>query len=363
MIYPSRRAILAVGLAVAALGLSGCGKKGPIVAPERRLPLPPDTMRAVIAERTVVISWSNPHLRADGSRLRDLAVVRLFRREEAEDAPPKPAVLAGDRVVGYDEIARIPLDVAPPAGTQIQDGRVNVTDSAGLSFGRRYVYVTTAQDGLSRSSPPSARLVVSFLAGPAAPSGVRAQAGDKEVRLTWAPPVSFIDGTPSSGEIQYLVFRATGNGALAPVTPTPIAGTTFTDKGLENESSYRYAVQAVRVIPGGTALGATSAAVAATPLDMTPPSAPTRLIGIPGEGNVSLAWTASPEEDVALYAVYRAEGAAAFLRIATTQRTTTAYTDRNVQGGRTYRYVVTALDRAQKANESARSNEVSVTLP
>ena len=58
-----------------------------------------------------------------------------------------------------------------------------------------------------------------------------------------------------------------------------------------------------------------------------------------------------------------AEGTGAFLRIATTQRITTAYTDRDVRSGRTYRYAVTALDRAPKANESPRSNEVSVTLP
>lgn len=354
---------MAVGLAAAALALGGCGKQGPIVEPERRLPLPPDGMRAVVAERAIVVSWSNPRARIDSTRLRDLAVVRLFRREEAADAVPKPAMLSGDRVVGYEEIARIPVDVAPPAGVQVQGGTVSVTDSAGLNFGRRYVYVTTAEDGTGRSSPPSERLVVTLLAGPAAPPGLEAQAGDKEVRLKWEVPGSFLDGAPAAGELRYVVLRAVGDGALAPVTPEPIAGTTFTDKGLENETTYRYAVQAVRVDPAGTARGAASAAVAATPVDTTPPSAPTRLIGIPAEESVRLAWNASPEEDVALYAVYRAEGSGAFLRIATTQRITTVYTDRDVQSGRTYRYAVTALDRARQANESARSNEVSVTVP
>ena len=88
-----------------------------------------------------------------------------------------------------------------------------------------------------------------------------------------------------------------------------------------------------------------------------------RLIAIPAAGSVRLAWNASPEEDVALYAVYRAEGSSAFIRVATTQAITTIYTDRDVQPGRTYRYAVTALDRARKANESARSNEASVTVP
>ena len=166
-----------------------------------------------------------------------------------------------------------------------------------------------------------------------------------------------------TGDLRYVVFRAVGDGALAPVTPSPIAGTTFTDKGLENDTTYRYAVQAVRVDPAGTAQGATSTAASATPVNTTPPSAPTQLIGIPASGGVRLAWKASPEKDVALYAVYRAEGTGAFLRIATTQALTPLYTDRGVQPGRTYRYAVTALNRAQKANESGRSNEVSVTVP
>ena len=363
MIRPSRRAVLAVGVAVAALALGGCGKKGPIVAPERRLPMPPDNMHAAVEERAVAIGWSNPRVRVDGTRVRDLALVRLFRREEAPGAAPKPAMLSGDRVVGYDEIARIALDAAPPAGVQVQGGAVSVTDSAGLSFGRRYVYVTTAEDASGRSSAPSERLVVTFLAGPAAPSALAAQAGDKEVRLKWEAPGSFLDGAPMTGELRYVVLRGAGDGPLAPVTPAPVAGTTFTDTGLENDTAYRYAVQAVRVDPERTARGPASAAIAATPVDTTPPSPPSRLTATPASGSVRLAWNASPEEDVALYAVYRAEGTGAFLRIATTQATTTLYTDRDVQPGRTYRYAVTALDRARKANESARSQEVSVTVP
>jgi hypothetical protein len=363
VIRRSRRGVAALGLAVAALAFGSCGKKGAIVAPELRLPAPPSEVRASVEERAIVVSWTNPRARADGSRLRDLALVRLFKRDEVPDAPPKPAMLSGNRVVGYQEIVRIALDAAPPAGVQIEGGTVSVTDNAGLSFGRRYIYVVTAEDAIGRSSPPSERLVVTFLAGPAAPSSLAAQAGDKEARLTWNAPVSFIDGAPAAGELRYVVLRATGDGPLSSVTPTPIADTSFTDKGLANETDYRYAVRAVRVDPAGTALGPPSASVTVTPVDTTPPSAPTRLIGIPAAGSVRLAWNASPAEDVALYAVYRAEGTGAFVRIATIQAISTLYTDQDVQSGRTYRYAVTALDRARRANESARSNEVSVTIP
>ena len=82
MIPRSRRAVVAIGLALTAFALGGCGKKGPIVAPERRAPAPPSELRASVEERTIVVSWSNPRTRADGSRMRDLALVRLFRRDD-----------------------------------------------------------------------------------------------------------------------------------------------------------------------------------------------------------------------------------------------------------------------------------------
>ncbi len=354
---------MAAGLAMAALALAGCGKKGPIVAPERRLPASAAEMSATVEDRAIVVKWANPRNRVDNTRLRDLAVVRLFRREEAPGAEPKPAMRSGDRVVGYQQIAQIALDAAPPPGVQLAGGAVTVTDDKGLSFGRRYVYVATAEDGSGRTSAPSPPTGVTFLAAPTPPPGLSVQAGDRQTRLRWEAPATLIDGAPVSGELRYIVLRAAGEGGLAPLTPAPIATTTYTDTGLENELSYRYAVKSVRVDPAGTAIGPASAAVAAIPVDTTPPSAPTRLVAIPATGGVRLAWNPSPEEDVAQYAIYRGEGTGALTRIATTQAIATLYTDRDVQSGRTYRYAVTALDRAKQANESPRSNEVTVTVP
>jgi hypothetical protein len=348
---------------MAALSLFGCGKQGPIVAPERRLPLPPAEMRATIEDRTIVVKWIAPDHRVDNSRLRDLAVMRLFRREEAPGAEPKPAMLSGDRVVGYEEIKRIALDAPLPPGVQMDGGMVVVTDERGLSFDRRYVYVATAEDSTGRSSAPSPPLRVTFIAAPAAPPGLSAQAGDKQANIRWEAPTTLIDGTPATGELRYIVLRGAGEEALAPITPAPIAATTYMDTGLGNDAAYYYAVKGVRVDAAGTAVGPASAAVVVTPIRTTPPSAPTRLVAIPAAGSVRLAWNPSPENDVAQYAIYRAEGTGAFTRIATTAPITTIYTDRDVESGRTYRYVVTALDRAKQPNESPRSNEVSVTVP
>ena len=63
---------------------------------------------------------------------------------------------------------------------------------------------------------------------------------------------------------------------------------------------------------------------------------------------------------MAAYAVYRAAAGGELVRIATTVPPGTVYADRDVRPGTTYRYAVTAIDRARRPNESARSNVVSV---
>ncbi len=354
---------MAAGFAMAVLALAGCGKQGAIVPPERRIPLPPSDMRASVDDRVIVVRFVAPRNRVDNSRLRDLTLMRLFRREEPPEGALKPAMRSGERVVGYEEIARIELGVPPPANVQLSDGAVVVKDEKRLSFGRRYAYAATAEDTSGRISAPSAPMAITFLAAPASPPGLVAQAGDKQVSLRWDAPTTLIDGAPASGELRYIILRGAGEGGLAPITPAPIAATTYTDTAVENETTYRYAVRGVRVEAAGSASGPASEPVAATPINTTPPSAPTRLVAIPAADSVRLAWNASPDVNVAQYAIYRAEGTGPFTRVATAPALTTIYTDRDVQSGRTYRYAVTALSRAKHQNESSRSNEVTVTLP
>ncbi|MET0851069.1 MAG: hypothetical protein ABW020_08085 [Candidatus Rokuibacteriota bacterium] len=354
------RSLVALGLA--GLAAVACGKSGPPVAPELRLPIAPSALSATIDGSAVSLGWANPDKRVDNSRLRDLTTLKVHRREEIAAAEPKAAMLHRGRVVGYDDVAVIRLDA--PGDAQVSRGGAHWIDRGQLVPGRRYVYVVTAVDSTGRSSAPSARLVVDFVAAPGPPRDVVGAPGDASVTLTWKAPPELIDGSPAAGDLGYLVLRGAGEGeagALAPITPEPVTGTEYVDRGLDNDAPYRYAIRAVRLATGATrALGAPSAEVRVTPVDTTPPAAPTALLAITGPATVRLAWNASPDADVTRYVVYRAEETDAFVRVGSTAPPATVFVDRDIVAGRVYRYVVTALDAARRPNESARSNEARI---
>jgi hypothetical protein len=349
-----------VALALIGAAVAGCGKKGPPVSPERRLPMPASALRAHIEDGAIVVGWTNPRTRVDGSALRDLTRVTLYRRGDPDGAPLKPAMLVADRVAGYDQIAAIRLD--SPAPAIVQRDVVEWTDRRGLVLGHRYVYVVTATDSIGRTSPPAERLAVPFLAPPRSPRSVEAVPGDRQVTLTWQPPAEFTDGTPLAGQVAYVVLRGAGDeGPLGPVGEGGVATTAYTDSGLDNDTAYRYAIRAVRVDPRVAAVGPPSGAVTATPRDTTPPRPPSDLAAVPSPGALRLAWRPSPDPDVALYAIYRAAASGEFIRVGTTLAGVTTFIDRDVRPGVAYRYVVTALDRARTPNESGRSNEATAS--
>jgi hypothetical protein len=356
---PLARVLATALVAVAALG--ACGRKGPPVAPERRVPQPVTDLRGLVREDGIELAWSVPRRRVDNTRLVDAGAARVFRTDDAGQGDPRPALLTRDHIPGYTEIGTIKLGDAP--SPLVQNGRIVFPDRRNLALGRRYTYVVVTDDAQGRTSPPSPRLSVTFAAGPAAPSDLRAEPDEHQVRLSWRAPARRTDGGPITGPLVYEILRAPSPDApLTPLTRTAPGVTSTTDRGLENERTYHYAVRAIR--EEGTTLieGPATARVAATPADVTPPAPPTNLVAIPSEGVVRLSWTPGADTDLGGYVVYRAAGAGPFVRVGSVRAPGSTFTDRDLRPG-TYRYAVTAQDTSVRANESARSNEVTVTVP
>ena len=352
----------ALGLALlAALALAACGKKGPPVAPGLRLPAPVVDLSAAVREAAIELAWTNPAHRVDRTRLRDLTLARVYRVEDDGSREPPSALLANGGIAGWSEVATIRLAAPEPA--TLRGNRVVFSDDRGLALGRRYTYVVVAVDSLGRAGPPSQRISVAYVAAPEPPIAVAARPGEREARLTWQPPARLSDGGPIPGPLAYEVLRAGAPDApLTPVARTAEGALALTERDLENDRSYYYAVRAVRTAAGTTVYGAPSARVAVTPRKLTPPAPPADLAAIASEKTVRLSWKPSPESDVSAYVVYRAGAGGPFVRVGSTPAPGTTFTDRGVPGG-AWRYAVTAQDSAAIRNESARSNEATVTVP
>jgi hypothetical protein len=351
--------VVAAALLVAALG--ACGRKGPPVPPERRVPQQVTDLRGVVREGRIELEWSVPRRRLDGSRLVDPGQARVFRAEDAGTADPKPALLVKDRIAGYTEVASIRL--ADPPSPLVTGGRTRFPDQQGLTVGRRYTYVVATTDSQGRTSAPSPRLTLSFLATPEPPTGLRGEPGERQVRLAWNPPERLSDGSAVDAPLVYEILRsAAADAPLTAVSRTEPGATSTVDGGLENDRTYHYAVRAIRQEGETAAEGATSARIALTPIDVTPPAPASNLVAVPSQGTVRLSWTPSPDADVAGYVVYRSGGGEPMVRVGSVRAPGTTFTDRDVPAG-AYRYTVTAQDTSASANESRPTDEAVVTVP
>jgi hypothetical protein len=317
------------------------------------------------------LSWSLPRIRLDRSALKEIQRTEVYRRLEdgAATEPTRPAILTfgglfgpPPGVPGFERVANI--TVAEPSPAEVQGNQVSYTDAQGLAFGRRYTYVVVALDEQGRPSPPSNRVVVALAAAPVAPPRLEAQPGDAQVRLTWDAPATLADGSPAPATLVYDIFRATTPGTPPgrPLNPEPVAARQYLDLAVQNDVTYHYTVRA-RVEPGGSQSGP-SAVATAMPEDATAPAQPRGLVAVVAGSTVRLAWQAVPDADLAGYLVYRSTTAGrGHARLTAAPQGATTYVDADVRPGQTYFYVITAVDRARRANESVPSPEAAATLP
>lgn len=184
---------------------------------------------------------------------------------------------------------------------------------------------------------PSAPLAFVY-APPAAPTGLSAVVGDRQLKLMW---------NPVSGATAYNVKRSTVNGAYY-VPVATVTGTNYTDTGLVNGTTYYYIVTAVS--GGGTSPNSSQLAVA----PFGAPPVPTGLTAGPTSfGAVSLSWNAS--SGATNYNVKRSTtsgGPYTFL----VNRAGLDYTDTNVVSGAPYYYVVSALSAGGESGNSAQAS-------
>lgn len=357
----------------ATIAIGGCGMPAAPAPPSLKLPNPVTDLAAVRTGDQVSLTWTMPRRDTEKVLLKGNIAVRVCRRPgDAETC-----------------VTATTLQLAP-----MTKGAFTETLPAALTSGapRSLSYFVELSNRRGRSAGLSNEAIVVAGQAPAPVTGLTAEVRRDGMVLRWNPDAS-------GAAIRFnrkLVTAAKPSGAsgrntqkqglLAPepapaeqnlLVDTDVAGGrapsgVAIDKGIQLGETYEYRAQRVqRVTVGGKTLeldGPFSAPVRVEAQDIFPPSTPTGLAAVAsvggnsGEAAIDLSWQPNTEPDLAGYAVYRRENAAAWQKISgATPLAGPGYHDINVQAGHTYDYAVTAID--QGGHESERSAPAQETVP
>ena len=303
---------------VAAVNVAGEGAAAQVSSKPRTKPGAPTGLAGKAQNTEVALTWSAPS--SDGG-----------------------ATITGYTVYRSTTDGQLGSPIAHPTGASFTD--------TGLINGTTYHYTVTATNAAGEG-PDSSQVSATPLAVPNAPSSLAASAAANSVSMTWNAPAD-----NGSAITAYAVYRSTTSGVLG----SPIAhptGSSFTDTGLTNGTTYYYTVTATNAAGEGPDSGQ----VSTTP--RTVPSAPTAVSASFGDGTVSLTW-AAPADDggatVASYVVYRSTDASLGARIGTS--TSTTYTDTGLTDGQTYYYTLAAVNEAGEGPGSVQRAVTPATVP
>jgi hypothetical protein len=349
--------------------LAGCGQTGTPLAPSLQLPNPvTDLAVARIGDR-VTLQWTMPRRTTDKLPLKGLQPVQICRR-----SVDGPCLAVGTvsyemgKPASYDD--KLPADLTGGSPQPLAYS-VDVLSLHGRSAGASNIAYTAAG-----SAPPA------FI-------DAGGEVSARGVVLKWQP--ASLPGTDHKVNIERTLLSVTSSkqSVTGPEGKPPLGNTgpaivkdqtlvvrlppgsdpgKLLDPDAAFDQRYSYRISRVTTVDVGGKIidieGPASTEILVNTKDIFPPSAPSGLavVAAPDEGAIDLSWAPNTEADLAGYAVYRAEAAAA-VRISPPGKPldAPAFRDATAQPGHEYAYSVTAIDR--DGNESPRSAEIKETLP
>lgn len=315
-----RRFGLVAGVALLAVS---CGYVGDPLPPALNIPQPVQDLRVQQVESSMDAFFTIPPKTTENVDLTEIATVELRVGRLPADGWNVDTWAAGAKVIAIDSHKPGPVDT-----------RFDVREFAGNEVALAIRMATKKGRASAWSNIVTVRVEPPVIT----PAEFVADSAPNGAVLTW----SGYDGA-------VLVYRdgtLIGEGANGK----------FADPRALLGKTYNYEIQA----RGEKAQGKRTGPKSLTVEDRFPPAAPTGLSVVAGAGTVELSWNPNPETDILGYIVLRADGPASFIAV-DGYVDAPAYTDRNVQRGARYRYMVKALDL--RKNQSVTSQEVEITVP
>ena len=364
--------------------LYGCAAPGEPIERKPPTPTPVTDLTASQSGNDVTLTFTLPHDSVEKREIEKPLSVNVYRNFElvppanslAAAAPTNPTLLL----------------TIPPAMVDryVVQGRVRFVDSLRAEDfapgGREAVYLVRTFVSPKKLSASSNGAVLTVYPPANAIADLKTAFSRAGVTLSWTPPDKTLVGTAPNIAF-YRVYRAemesgpnaganpAANGDTEPANPkvpfariAEAASPPYTDTQTELGKTYVYSVRSVAQYPGGQLDSVDSNFATITPNDVFPPPAPQDLVVafVPAAGGTAayldLSWSISAATDIAGYNVYRSdEPSSPGTRANSELLLTPAFRDMNALAGRSYFYIVTAIDRS--GNESPASPPASGSIP
>jgi fibronectin type 3 domain-containing protein len=323
----------------------GCAKKAPPVPWDSIVPRRIVDLIATPREDHLLLEWTTPKENTDKTPLTDLVEFKILRSE---------GVLIGDECKGCGEKRKVVYEMKL-AKENVVPGKKMALFFEDQEPRRVYVYEVISVNHRGDPSSPSNPVTVYWDHPPPAPGMVTTERGDKRVELTWNP----VEG--ATGYNVYRRMEEEKEFPLSPLNREPLNAAQYTDLNVQNDIKYIYSVRSVKRVVKTEVEGKGSPGLPATPIKLTPPSAPVGLTAIPLKEGMELSWRKNVEPDLLGYHVYRRKsGEEEFKRLNENPVIKENYLDTDVVLEQEYEYAVTAVDNSSRRNESPRSEEVRV---
>lgn len=308
-------------LVAAALLLGGCGYVGDPLPPALNIPTRVTDLSVVQRGDKLLLRFTAPAVTTEQ------LPIRAFERVDLRIGPPAPSMEAWEPVS-----TAVPLTVPEPGAT------ITAETPASQWRGREVLVAVRLVSTRGREADWSNSVVLTPRAPLSTPVPVAAGHPDG-VQLRW-------DEVPGA---KYRVRKGTEELAL-------VEKPSFVDTAVELGKSYTYDVQAF----AGLIESEVSRPVTITARDEFAPDPPSGVSVVAGANSVELAWERNIAPDLGSYRVYRADGAGEF-KVLADAVDALAYSDRQIESGKAYRYRITAVDRS--GNESEPSAIIEAATP
>jgi len=228
-------------LLFATIAITACGKKGPLIYPDRLVPAAPSDVSAQQFGNSIKLAFVLPSRDLAGRNFAGLSGVTITKRDEPAGQSPGCSACTTD----FSLFRKLNLDLLPP-DTQRYGNLLVLLDGA-VQTGRAYTYRVSAVAIDNREGSLSAPVTAVMVSVPLPPV-LQAVSQPTEIQL------EFSGSPPGEGVIAgYNLYRALKGDSfpLQPLNREPLAGKSFTDVGLERGTAYVYGVRTVVRLPSG----------------------------------------------------------------------------------------------------------------